>query len=167
MTSQERSYMGDGCPDVAPPVTGEGDAAFDAIRTKLQLELKQSQEQYSKLAASIRSLKRELASESKRREAAEAEAAANLKALAKSKLILQKQGEALIAEHYGPSKYKLLIVARALLLTMPFIMRKSDHYSVDEDNFNKCCASWFDDLDKEMRGVACDSNTSTPQSNDA
>ena len=126
---------------------------------KKQIE---SLEQWKKKAErEAEALNKSLASEKARREASEIEAAANLKALAKAQKVIQRQGNALIAEHYGISKYKLLLTARAILSTVPFMemKSKSDRYPVDEENFRVCCANWFDDYEKEMRGIACDPKT--------
>lgn len=162
MTTQERDYMGQPLPPVdtravvAQDPTPNEISKRDSEIASLKKQLLEVTDKYRKAECAIKDTLMELGSEQSKREAAEAEAAANLKALARSKLVLQKQGDALIAEHYGPSKFKLLILARALLSTVPFLVVRSERYPVDEENFRVCCANWFDDYEREMLGVACD-----------
>ena len=141
MTTQERDYMGR---EEEPQVNAEltHSVELDDLRKKLAA----SEELRTKAEREIKAVNEMFKKERSLRESAEIEASANLKALQKSKKVLQAQGEALICEHYGLSRYKLLMVARALIGTA----------TAPDEKWRLNAVNWFDDFEREIRGLACE-----------
>jgi hypothetical protein len=168
MTAQERQYMGqpeDQPVPIVDPVESDFVNPCDLLYTTIaELSskisvLEQSERQAITANQNMQTL---FASEKSAKEAAQAEAAANLKALRKAQQLVQKQGEALITEHYGVSKFKLLIVARSLL-SMAEPAKTPERYRPPgqsqeqaDELWRSCVANWFDDFEKEMRAIACE-----------
>lgn len=155
MTTQEREYMGrpeDDAMKSPHPFIDPKELLYLGIEG-LKKEVKELQEWKKKAERETQSVNAAMKSERSLREAIEIEAAANLKALQKSKMILQKQGEALICEHYGPSRYKLLIVARALISTA----------TAPDEQWRVNAVNWFDDFEKEIRGLVCEPMAATAE----
>ena len=156
MTTQEREYMGrpeeESTAKPLHPFIDPKDLLYLGIEG-LKKEVKELQEWKKKAERETQAVNAAMKSEKALREAIEIEAAANLKALQKSKMILQKQGEALICEHYGPSRYRLLIVARALIATA----------TSPDEQWRVNAVNWFDDFEKEIRGLACEPMEATAE----
>ena len=168
MTAQERPYMGNPAdqPDpIVEPVKSDSINPCDLLYTEIadlkrQLATVKGSEKQS--SREVERVRKSLASEQTAKQVAETEAASNLKALRKAQQLIQKQGEALIADHYGVSKFKLLIVARSLLsmaepAKTPERYRPPGRSQEQADELWRCCVvNWFDDYEKEMRATACE-----------
>lgn len=147
MTAQERKYMAKSEPEQSDKNDKDKTHELSSEVQRLKSALKQMERNRDEVASKL--------------DAKEKEYEALLKIHAKAERTIKKQGDALVTENYGSSKFYLLIKARTILsmsgpAETPECYRPLGQTKEEADElWHKVVCDWFDDYEKEMRGLAC------------